>query len=87
MKNTGALVANDVSRERLPALVGNLHRMGVQNSVVVSMDGRKLGSMGKFDRVLLDAPCMGLGVIAKDPSIKSSKVCIHTAFWAVSRSK
>jgi ribosomal RNA methyltransferase Nop2 len=92
MKNTGALVANDVSRARLAALVGNIHRyvivcivgglfspfinrMGVQNAVVINVDGRKISkTMGNFDRVLLDAPCMGLGVIAKDSSIKSSKV-------------
>ncbi len=50
-------------------------RMGVRNSIVSNMDGLAFGKLPmKFDRVLLDAPCMGLGVISKDRSIKSSKV-------------
>lgn len=74
MKNTGVLFANDVNKERLKAVVGNFHRMGVVNSVVTSVDGRKFCDIMKgFDRVLLDAPCSGTGVIAKDPVVKTSK--------------
>ena len=68
MKNTGALVANDLKKERLKSLSANLHRLGVSNTVVVNYDGRKMpGIFQKFDRVLLDAPCTGLGVISRDP--------------------
>lgn len=71
MKNTGILVANDLKKERLKSLVANCHRLGVNNCVVANYDGRKLpGIYTKFDRVLLDAPCSGLGVIARDHSIK-----------------
>ena len=71
MKNTGVLVANDLKKERLKSLYANLHRLGVQNTVVVNYDGRKLPSIyTKFDRCLLDAPCTGLGVISRDPQIK-----------------
>lgn len=74
MKNTGTLVANDVHKARLPALVGNIHRMGVRNCLVTHYDGRKMRPhFKKFDRILLDAPCSGLGVISRDPQIKTTK--------------
>ncbi len=71
MKNTGILVANDIKKERLKSLNANCHRLGINNVVVSNQDGRKLPKVfTKFDRVLLDAPCTGLGVIARDPQIK-----------------
>ncbi|RWS03721.1 putative 28S rRNA (cytosine-C(5))-methyltransferase-like protein [Dinothrombium tinctorium] len=74
MKNTGILFANDINTDRCKAIVGNLHRMGVVNSVVCSHDGRKFTSvLTGFDRVLLDAPCSGTGIISKDPAVKSNK--------------
>lgn len=42
MKNTGMIFANDASAERAKALVGNLHRLGVTNSVVMNYDGKML---------------------------------------------
>ena len=74
MKNTGVLVANDSSSERCKALAGNIQRLGVHNSIVCNYDGRKFPVvMSGFDRVLLDAPCSGTGVISKDPSVKTSR--------------
>ncbi|XP_011159821.2 25S rRNA (cytosine-C(5))-methyltransferase nop2 [Solenopsis invicta] len=74
MKNTGTLFANDINKERLKAVVGNFHRLGIVNSIICSYDGRKfLKVMKGFDRVLLDAPCTGTGVVAKDPSVKANK--------------
>ncbi|XP_076236562.1 28S rRNA (cytosine(4447)-C(5))-methyltransferase isoform X2 [Calliopsis andreniformis] len=74
MKNTGVLFSNDVNEERIKAVVGNFHRLGIVNSVICSYDGRKLPSVIKgFDRVLLDAPCTGTGVVSKDPSVKTNK--------------
>lgn len=74
MRNTGVLFANDPSKERCKSLSANIHRMGVQNAIVCSHDGRDFpGIIGGFDRVLLDAPCSGTGVISKDPSVKVSK--------------
>ncbi|KAL0842198.1 hypothetical protein ABMA28_014359 [Loxostege sticticalis] len=74
MKNTGALFANDANKERTKAVVGNFHRLGVVNAIICNYDGREFPNVIKgFDRVLLDAPCTGTGVIAKDPSVKTTK--------------
>ncbi|NWJ00474.1 NOP2 methyltransferase, partial [Crypturellus undulatus] len=81
MKNTGVIVANDSNAERLRSVVGNLHRLGVSNAVVSNCDGRQFPKvspycpevLGGFDRVLLDAPCSGTGVISKDPAVKTNK--------------
>lgn len=74
MKNTGLLFANDANRERIKAVVANFHRLGIINAIVSCEDGCKFrNSMTLFDRVLLDAPCTGTGVVAKDPSVKSTK--------------
>lgn len=79
MKNTGVLVANDLKKERLKSLYFNIHRLGVKNCIITNYDGTKLCKLyNNFDRVLLDAPCSGLGVISKDPSVKVNRVSINT---------
>jgi ribosomal RNA methyltransferase Nop2 len=85
MKNTGVVMANDLKAARQKATVANMHRLGVKNVIACMHDGRKMGHMFKnrFDRVLLDAPCSGLGVISRDPSVKVQrtvedvKQCAH----------
>jgi len=74
MKNTGVIFANDANRDRCKAIVGNNHRLGITNTVILNHDGREIPKIMKgFDRVLLDAPCSGTGVISKDPSAKTGK--------------
>ena len=75
MQNTGIVFANDSNKARTKSLTANVHRLGCKNVVVCSYDGREFPKvMGGFDRVLLDAPCSGTGVISKDSSVKTNKV-------------
>jgi 25S rRNA (cytosine2870-C5)-methyltransferase len=78
MKNTGCVFANDLKKERLRALQYNLYRLGITNTVVTCRDGRTYHEIfpNSFDRVLLDAPCTGLGIISKDYSIKANRLLI-----------
>jgi ribosomal RNA methyltransferase Nop2 len=72
MKNTGCVFANDANKDRAKGLIGNIHRLGVRNSIVCHYSALEFPRvMGGFDRVLLDAPCSGTGVIAKDASVKT----------------
>lgn len=78
MKNTGILFANDSQKERLSSVIGNIHRLGITNTIVSCYDGRFFSRlMTGFDRILLDAPCSGTGVIAKDQAVKFNKVSMR----------
>lgn len=74
MKNTGRLYAFDVSEKRLHNLGQRLKRSGLSNlhaQVISSERDAKLKRLqGKFDRVLVDAPCSGLGTLRRNPDLK-----------------
>ena len=74
MKNTGRLYAFDVSEKRLNNLGQRLKRSGLSNlhaQVISSENDPKLKRLnGKFDRVLVDAPCSGLGTLRRNPDLK-----------------
>ncbi|MBA3639077.1 MAG: 16S rRNA (cytosine(967)-C(5))-methyltransferase RsmB [Acidobacteria bacterium] len=68
---TGSVVAADVRARRIDLLAETVRRSGATNVHVVQADtGAGLPFAGRFDRVLLDAPCSGLGTLRRDPDIK-----------------
>jgi 16S rRNA (cytosine967-C5)-methyltransferase len=74
MRNTGRLYAFDVSGHRLAALKPRLARSGLSNVYPVQIaherDERIKRLAGKLDRVLVDAPCSGLGTLRRNPDMK-----------------
>jgi len=60
MRNTGAIIALDIKRNRLTALTNHLERCSVKNTIVYCLDARQASQLQlKFDCILLDAPCSG----------------------------
>lgn len=71
MQNKGRLVSCDAAQNRLPLIQKALERCGVTCAEVLQNDASVYREeFGAFDRVLADAPCSGLGIIAKKPDIR-----------------
>ncbi|MGY8905438.1 MAG: RsmB/NOP family class I SAM-dependent RNA methyltransferase [Burkholderiales bacterium] len=74
MRNTGRLYAMDTSAHRLDALKPRLSRSGLSNVhplvIAHERDERIKRLAGKIDRVLVDAPCSGLGTLRRNPDLK-----------------
>jgi 16S rRNA (cytosine967-C5)-methyltransferase len=74
MRNTGRLYAFDTSDHRLAALKPRLARSGLSNvhpaAIAHERDDRVRRLAGKIDRVLVDAPCSGLGTLRRNPDLK-----------------
>ncbi len=71
MKNTGLLVANDIKPDRLKPLGLNVQRCGITNVLTTFGYGQRFKEP-VFDRVLLDAPCSGVGNIRR--SLKTVRI-------------
>ena len=74
MRSTGRLYAFDISPKRLAGLKPRLARSGLSNVHPQRIDGvndpRVKRLAGKIDRVLVDAPCSGLGTLRRNPDMK-----------------
>jgi 16S rRNA (cytosine967-C5)-methyltransferase len=74
MRNTGRLYAFDISAHRLDALKPRLARSKLSNvhpaAITHERDDRIKRLAGKIDRVIVDAPCSGLGTLRRNPDLK-----------------
>jgi len=74
MRNTGRLYAFDISEKRLAKLKPRLARSGLSNVhpvlIAHERDAKIKRLAGKIDRVLVDAPCSGLGTLRRNPDVK-----------------
>ena len=74
MRSTGRLYAFDTSAHRLEALKPRMARSGLSNvhpaAIAHERDDRVKRLAGKIDRVLVDAPCSGLGTLKRNPDLK-----------------
>lgn len=74
MKNTGRIYAFDVNERRLGNLTPRLARSGLSNvypQLIASENDAKVKRLaGKVDKVFVDAPCLGLGTLRRNPDLK-----------------
>jgi len=68
MDDEGVIFANDRKLGRLTALMANIKRLGITNTVVTQARGEHYRAGFKFDKVLVDAPCSGIGKYRIDPA-------------------
>lgn len=76
MGDRGEIVAVDASAERLALVEENCRRLGVKSVRTVAADlshPTEAAALGRFDRILIDAPCTGLGVLRRHPEAKWHK--------------
>ena len=72
MNNTGKIIASDIYRRKLDLIDKEARRLGITNIETRSWDATRVDSsmLHRADRVLVDAPCSGLGVVRRKPEIK-----------------
>lgn len=70
MKDRGQILALDIKPDRLHYLRQNILRLGLQSIHPVVADGSQAPTKDTFHRVLLDAPCSALGLLARRPEIR-----------------
>lgn len=81
MNNRGTLIANEIQLDRLKSLVHNVDRMNQMNVGVTHYKGEQLNTIyfDYFDKILVDAPCSGLGIVQKKIEVND--------WWTIERVK
>lgn len=75
LENTGKVLAFDLHENKLGLIKENCKRLGIKNVELKQMDATKIdvNLIGAGDKILLDVPCSGLGIIKRKPEIKWNK--------------
>ena len=75
LNNTGKVLAFDLHENKLGLINENCKRLGIENVTLSEMDATKLdvSLIGIADKVLIDVPCSGIGIIKRKPEIKWNK--------------
>ena len=78
MKNSGEIYALDIHQHKIKIIDENLKKLGITNVKAIKLDARKLKEQGqKFDKILVDAPCSGYGVLRKKPEALYNKNMVN----------
>jgi 16S rRNA (cytosine967-C5)-methyltransferase len=76
LQNTGKVISLDLHEHKVKLINENANRLGLDNIETKALDSRKVRDYfqpEQFDKVLLDAPCSGLGVMRRKPDMKYTK--------------
>ncbi len=75
MQNRGKIIAGDIYEHKLKLIAENAARLGIDIIETKLLDARKVGELypQKADKVLVDAPCSGLGVLRRKPDSRWNK--------------
>jgi len=76
MKGTGTVISTDLHEHKVKLIKEQADRLGLTNIEVKAMDSRKAQEVFQnemFDKILVDAPCSGFGVIRRKPDLKYTK--------------
>ncbi|CAM3414983.1 16S rRNA (cytosine(967)-C(5))-methyltransferase RsmB [Aeromicrobium ponti] len=76
LQNTGQVISLDLHEHKVKLINDNAMRLGLSNIKANALDSRKVQEhyeKGSFDRILVDAPCSGFGVMRRKPDMKYTK--------------
>ncbi len=83
MENDGMVISVEQDRKRLASLESNILRCNVTNAIVLRGDAKRIEELDlQPDRILLDAPCSGEGLLPLDPTRKTSKSIADVRYCA-----
>ena len=74
MKNSGEVIAIDIHQHKIKLIDTNMKKLGIDIVKAIVIDAKNVNKQGrKFDKILVDVPCSGYGVIRNKPEILYSK--------------